>query len=368
MENGSYALVLTGEVLPGHSPETVWPALATYFRMDPDRFESQLRARAPLAIKHSDELGKLQTLQAGAAAVGAESEICAPDGRPALFLLLDGKARGPVPRVLVEERIEHGLWPATLSVAEVGSRDWKPYRMLDAEVAPVQPPPPRNVPLPEKPFHAGDIAVTPVPRSTVTTSPSLVLVLPDSPAVHAGFWRRCAAMIVDGVLIGLVLAIVQAVLSFAVIGTMGAGSAGLSAVVSMFGLLSVISLLVQWLYFALLESGAAQATPGKRALGIKVVDDRGRRIGFGRASGRFLGKILSSALLGIGYLMAGWTERKRALHDMVADTCVVFAAVEYGRPVPTERPPMPWYGWLINIVGLGAVPLLVGATLAGLAW
>lgn len=366
MENGSYALVLTGEVLPGHSPEAVWPALASYFRMDPDRFETQLRARAPLAIKHSDELGKLQTLQAGAAAVGAESEICAPDDRPALFLLLDGKPRGPVPRVLVEERIEHGLWPATLSVAEVGSKDWKPYRTLDA-AAPAAPPP-RSEPLPEKPFHAGDIAVTPVPRPTATTSPSLVLVLPDSPAVHAGFWRRCAAMIIDGLLIGLALALVQVVLSFAVLGTLGTGSEGLGALVAMFGVLSVVSLVLQWLYFALFESSAAQATPGKRALGIKVVDDRGRRIGFGRASGRFLGKILSSTLLGIGYLMAAWTERKRALHDMVADTCVVFAAVEYGRPMPTERAPMPWYGWLVNIIGLGAVPLLMGISLAGLAW
>lgn len=366
MESGSYALVLTGEVLPGHSPEAVWPALAAYFRMDADRFESQLRARAPLAIKHSDELGKLQTLQAGAAAVGAESEICAPDDRPALFLLLDGKARGPVPRVLVEERVEHGLWPATMSVAAVGTKDWKPYRMLDAVVTPA--PPPRSEPLPEKPFHAGDIAVTPVPRSTVATSPSLVLVLPDSETVHAGFWRRCAAMIIDGLLIGLALALVQAVLSFAVIGTLGTGGEGFGALVSVFGLMSLLSLVIQWLYFALFESGSAQATPGKRVLGIKVVDDRGRRIGFGRASGRFLGKILSGALLGIGYLMAGWTERKRALHDMVADTCVVFSSVEYGRPMPTERVPMPWYGWLVNVVGLGAVPLLVGVTLAGLAW
>lgn len=367
MENGSYALVLTGEVLPGHSPETVWPALARYFRMEPDRFETQLRARAPLAIKHSDELGKLQTLQAGAAEVGAASEICAPDERAALFLLIEGKPRGPVPRVLVEERIEHGLWPATLSVAEVGSKEWKPYRQLDA-VAPPEPPPPRSEPLPERPFHAGDIAVTPVPRSTVAAAPSVVLVLPDSGAVHAGFWRRCAAMIVDLVVLGIALTVVQAALSAAVLGGTGSGSDAASALVAVFGVMALLSLVMQWLYFALFESGGAQATPGKLALGIKVVDDRGRRIGFGRASGRFLGKILSSALLGIGYLMAAWSERKRALHDMVADTCVVFTAVEHGRPMPTERPPMPWYGWLINIVGLGAVPALAWLSFLAFAW
>src|SRR5258708_3947132 len=99
-----YALVLTGSTLPGYATDSV--------------------VRAPLTIKESDELGKLQTLQAGAAAVGAEAEICAPDGRPALFVLLDGTPRGPVPRVFVEERVEHGLWPDRVMIAEVGSSTW----------------------------------------------------------------------------------------------------------------------------------------------------------------------------------------------------------------------------------------------------
>jgi len=118
MENSNYALVLTGAVLPGHAPESVWPALAAYFRMEPDKLANQLIARAPLTVKQSDDLGKLQTLQAGTAAVGAEAEICAPDGRPALFVLLDNAPRGPVPRVFVEERVEHGLWPDSLAAAE----------------------------------------------------------------------------------------------------------------------------------------------------------------------------------------------------------------------------------------------------------
>ena len=96
-----YALVLTGSTLPGYAPDTVWPALAAYFRMEPAKLTEQVLVRAPLTIKESEELGKLQTLQAGAASVGAEADICAPDGRPALFVLLDGTPRGPVPRVFV---------------------------------------------------------------------------------------------------------------------------------------------------------------------------------------------------------------------------------------------------------------------------
>jgi uncharacterized RDD family membrane protein YckC len=83
------------------------------------------------------------------------------------------------------------------------------------------------------------------------------------------------------------------------------------------------SLLVKWLYFALQESSSAQATVGKRVLGLKVINLEGNRIGFGQASGRFFGKILSGMILCVGYMMAGFTERKQALHDMVAGTLVV---------------------------------------------
>ena len=86
METTKYALVLTGTALPGFSTDAVWPALAAYFRMEPDKLTDQVLVRAPLTIKESEDLGKLQTLQAGAASVGAEAEICAPDGRPGLFV------------------------------------------------------------------------------------------------------------------------------------------------------------------------------------------------------------------------------------------------------------------------------------------
>jgi hypothetical protein len=82
-------------------------------------------------------------------------------------------------------------------------------------------------------------------------------------------------------------------------------------------------ILVPWLYYALCESSAWQATPGKLALGLRVTDECGRRIGVGRATGRFFGKFLSGLILDIGYMLAGWTERKQALHDLMAGCCVV---------------------------------------------
>ena len=74
---------------------------------------------------------------------------------------------------------------------------------------------------------------------------------------------------------------------------------------------------------ALLESGAKQATLGKRAMGIKVTDVNGNRISFGQATGRHFGKWISSIILLIGYLMMLWDERKQTLHDKMAGTLVV---------------------------------------------
>jgi uncharacterized RDD family membrane protein YckC len=80
---------------------------------------------------------------------------------------------------------------------------------------------------------------------------------------------------------------------------------------------------LNWLYYALLESSAWQGTLGKKALGLEVTDLQGRRIGFGRASGRFFAKFISVLTLFIGFIMAGFTERKQALHDMIAGCLVI---------------------------------------------
>lgn len=106
-----------------------------------------------------------------------------------------------------------------------------------------------------------------------------------------------------------------------------------------------------------------QATPGKRAMGIKVVGETGQRIGFGRASGRYFGKIVSGMIFNIGYVMAGLSARKQALHDLMAGTLVVFREVEPGRSAPAQRPPMPWYGWIINLLMFGLPIAIIGVAM-----
>ena len=84
-----------------------------------------------------------------------------------------------------------------------------------------------------------------------------------------------------------------------------------------------LEFLLTWLYYAIMESSSKQATVGKMALGIVVTDLNGKRVSFGRATGRHFGKILSGLILGFGFIMAAFTEKGQALHDIIAGCLVL---------------------------------------------
>lgn len=89
------------------------------------------------------------------------------------------------------------------------------------------------------------------------------------------------------------------------------------------GGLSILGLVLTIGYFVLMESSHWQATLGKRVCKLRVTDMDGRRVSIPRALGRYLGKFVSAFILGIGFLMVGWTRRKQGLHDLMADTLVM---------------------------------------------
>ena len=80
---------------------------------------------------------------------------------------------------------------------------------------------------------------------------------------------------------------------------------------------------IPWLYDAAFESSSLQATPGKLAMGIIVTDLDGNQISFLRATGRHFASFFSYVTLLVGFMMAGFTERKQALHDLIAGCLVV---------------------------------------------
>jgi uncharacterized RDD family membrane protein YckC len=158
---------------------------------------------------------------------------------------------------------------------------------------------------------------------------------PPSHLVYAGFWLRFVAVFIDGIILAVPMGIIGAIVGGAIGFSYGMSHPGgtfsimdgdgdfNSTFILMEVGLMIFSTIVKWLYFALQESSSAQATVGKRVMGLKVMNLAGQRIGFGQASGRFFSKIISGMILCIGYIMAGFTERKQALHDMIAGTLVV---------------------------------------------
>ena len=136
---------------------------------------------------------------------------------------------------------------------------------------------------------------------------------PKQPWVYAGFWRRFAAYVIDEIVIYAV--VIFTTLLLRLTGPLLGLGLGLILFVAYF--------VGPWLYFALSWSSRSQASVGKIALGIKVTDESGSRIGFGRASGRYFAQILTALTLGVGYALAVFTRRRQALHDLVAGTLVV---------------------------------------------
>lgn len=132
-----------------------------------------------------------------------------------------------------------------------------------------------------------------------------------------GFWIRVGAYFIDLV----VLIIPVLLISFLFRAVTPATDELELAIVDMMD--SFLSIIVWWVYFAVMNSSEWQATLGKRAVGLKVVDENGHRISFGRATGRYFAEIISGIILLIGYMMVGWTKRKQGLHDMIASTYVV---------------------------------------------
>lgn len=178
-------------------------------------------------------------------------------------------------------------------------------------------------------------AVAAPPLAASTLPPPVATSAPVSaPLPYAGFWERFAAYLIDGLILGIPFWIVVGVV-ISMFGGLGvilhrnavdpsAAAALLAPMFMLFFVGMIAFLVVQWLYFALMESSERQATFGKSVLSLRVTNSEGQRISFGHATGRFFAKIVSGMVpLGIGYIMAAFTEKKQALHDMIAGTLVL---------------------------------------------
>ena len=125
---------------------------------------------------------------------------------------------------------------------------------------------------------------------------------------YAGFWRRFVALVVDGTVLAIV------VVPITVAGAL---------IPQARPLFELFQYLIPVAYFVILESSSLQGTLGKRWMGLRVTDMSGQRISFMRSVGRYFSKIISTIILGIGWLMAGFTAKKQGLHDIITGTLVI---------------------------------------------
>jgi uncharacterized RDD family membrane protein YckC len=123
---------------------------------------------------------------------------------------------------------------------------------------------------------------------------------------YVGFWARVGAWILDCIIIGL---------------PAGALQYGLALVTGMPSMMYIVSgaTVILWIYF----EGVHGGTPGKLILDMRVVNEKGEYIGMPLAFLRYIGRLISGLILGIGFFMIGWDEKKQGLHDKIAKTYVV---------------------------------------------
>jgi uncharacterized RDD family membrane protein YckC len=148
-----------------------------------------------------------------------------------------------------------------------------------------------------------------------------------SPA-YAGFWERFAAWIIDIIIVYVILFCIGVAIGVLIAGgliTMGNYSLYEYDRIaeSLNNPMVLLGIVIFILYFAYLESSKNQATFGKKALKIKVIDTGGSRLTFGRAVARTICKIFSAIILGLGLIIIGFTEKKQGLHDMIMSTYVL---------------------------------------------
>jgi uncharacterized RDD family membrane protein YckC len=229
----------------------------------------------------------------------------------------DGERHGPYKEDDVRQWLRSGQVSRDDLAWYEGLADWQPLSVLFPDEVRT-PPPVAN------PYSAPTAPLLPLPQTNAAS-------LED----YAGFWKRVGAYILDAIILYFPQLLIQKLfgmdaakeaLQQAIANGAGDPHAMLAAQQQFYASMwpaMLVGIAMGWLYFAICESSAWQASIGKLALGIRVTDMQGNRIGFARALGRYAGKFLSGLILGIGFLMVAWTQRKQGLHDFMASTLVL---------------------------------------------
>ena len=159
--------------------------------------------------------------------------------------------------------------------------------------------------------------------------------LPQVRPTFAGFWLRAVAFVIDRFVLSLIFGLIASFYPAVILVFPDPNRQPVSAppYSTLEGFLQslphltptgfLVFLLMMWIYYALFEASPWQATPGKRMLRLYVTDLTGSPITFSRATFRYAGRMISEMIFMVGYIPAGFTEKKQALHDIIAGCLVL---------------------------------------------
>jgi uncharacterized RDD family membrane protein YckC len=260
-----------------------------------------------------------------------------------------GKQIGPVEESALDDLVRQGAVRDDTLVWHEGMAAWQRHGAVrgstnaSSSQSPAAPPPP---PAGASQAPSGDIRYCSecgraVPASQLTSFGDVSVCTQCQPAYsqrmagprhYGGFWMRFLAVIIDAIIIGVVSAMIRIPLGLVGLGVglnLGRNPdpnqvlAAMPALMSLIGLSFLIQFALSLTYevYFLTTKGA---TPGKMALGLKVIRADGGPISAGLAVGRYFAKILSVLTLWIGFIIAGFDREKRALHDHICGTRVVY--------------------------------------------
>ncbi len=141
---------------------------------------------------------------------------------------------------------------------------------------------------------------------------------------YAGFWRRFLSFIIDNIILFIVNGIIGIIINIITVFLLTYLERSPQNILMVSTIMGFVNgIIINWLYFTMFESSYLQATPGKIAIGIIVSDYERQQISFARANARYWGKIISSVILMAGFIMAAFTNKKQALHDIMTGCLVI---------------------------------------------
>lgn len=215
----------------------------------------------------------------------------------------DSNRIGPLSDEQFRGLIKGGTIADETLVWHAGMADWEPYASLTQQSV-------------ASDSYSGD---EPIPQIGHTVNRTVTAPIDSSGVVYGGFWVRVVAKLIDNLITGVAQTVIRLpiALLFGVLDSTGNGFASLALLINVVLSLAVPAAYSTWFV------GRFGATPGKMALGLKVVRADGTSLSYGRAFARYVSEILSGLILLIGYIMAAFDAEKRTLHDHLCDTRVI---------------------------------------------